>query len=64
MGQHCNWYAASTCTWKLDMDFDDMAFVHMLKDYSVFSFPGLITQFRAVVFFWMLLFTGPYALKV
>ena len=46
------------------MDFDDMAFAHMLKDYTVFSFPGLVTQFRAVVFFWMLLFTGPYALKV
>ena len=23
------------------MDLDDMAFAHMLKDYSVFSFPGL-----------------------
>ena len=33
------------------MDFDDMAFAHMLKDYTVFSFPGLVTQFRAVVFF-------------
>ena len=35
---------------KLDMDFDDMAFAHMLKDYTVFSFPGLVTQFRAVFF--------------
>ena len=30
--------AAPTCTWKLDMNFDDVAFAHMLKDYSVFSF--------------------------
>ena len=33
------------------MDFDDMAFAHMLKDYSVFSFPDLVMQFRTVFFF-------------
>ena len=32
------------------MDFDDMAFAHMLKDYSVFSFPSLVMQFRTVFF--------------
>ena len=35
--------AAPTCTWKLDMNFDDTAFVHMLKDYSVFSFVPKLT---------------------
>ena len=25
-----------TCTWKLEMNFDDMASAHILKDYSVF----------------------------
>ena len=65
-GRHCNWYTAPTCTWKLDVDFDDMAFAHMLKYYSVLSFPGLVMQFRTVFFFsffLMLLFTGSYVLK-
>ena len=30
------------------MDFDDMAFAHMLKDYSVF--PGLVIQFGSTRF--------------
>ena len=32
------------------MNFDDKAFAHMLKDYSVFSFPGLVMQFRSGLF--------------
>ena len=30
------------------MNFDDMAFAHMLKDYSVF--PGLVMEFRSGLF--------------
>ena len=40
--------AAPTCTWKLDINFDDMAFAHMLKSYSLF--PGLVMQFRSGLF--------------
>ena len=39
---------APTCTRKLDMNFDNMAFAHMLKDYSVF--PGLVMQFKSGLF--------------
>ena len=42
--------AGPTCTWKLDMDFDDTTFAHMLKGYSVFSFPGLVMQSEVVCF--------------
>ena len=38
--------ATPTCTWKLDMNFDEMAFAHMLKDYSMF--PGLVMQFSGL----------------
>ena len=48
---------------KLNMDFDDMAFAHMLKDYSVFSFPGLVMQFRTVFFFDAVVYR-PYALRI
>ena len=36
------------------MNFDDIAFAHMLKDYSVF--PGLVMQFRSARFVSMLQF--------
>ena len=35
--------SSQTCTWKLDMNFDDTAFAHTLKDYSVFGFVPRLT---------------------
>ena len=43
------------------MNFDDMAFAHMLKDYSVF--PGLVMQFRSARFVSMLQFNRVMCIK-
>ena len=43
------------------MKFDDMAFAHMLKDYSVF--PGLVMQFRSTRFVSMLEFNRVMCIK-